>query len=874
MGEVKVLEMRALRGPNIYTRRPVIYMKLDIGPYEETPTDKIPGFLDRLRAKLPSLHEHRCSEEGPGGFFHRVELGTYFGHVVEHVALELQTLAEMDTGFGRTRTTGQRGVYNLVFSYVWEQPGRRAGELAVALVEALARERVFDLDAAILELKELRERYMLGPSTGAIVKEALDRGIPSVRLNDQSLVQLGLGVNQRRIEATVASSTSHIAVELACDKDACKQILEDAGLPVPEGTLVRSVEEARKYLEEESPRYPLAVKPYDLSKGRGATIGTRDAAETLGAVAYALEYSSAVLVERCLRGDDYRLLVINYELVAAARRTPARVVGDGRSTIAQLVERENADPRRGFGHERVLTRIDLDETSLALLRARGMTPVSVPGAGEAVLLKTTANLSTGGTADNVTDRVHPMNRYFAEHAARVLNLDIAGVDVVAPSIEEPIDQNGGGIVEVNAAPGFRMHLSPATGEPINVAAPVLDMLFPPGGGARIPIVAVTGTNGKTTTTRIIAHLFRSVGRKVGYTTTDGITVGNHTILKGDMTGPFSARVVLRDPTVDFAVLETARGGILREGLGFDYCDVGVVTNVGIDHLGLKDVDTLEEMASVKAVVVENVGTNGFSVLNAMDPLVAAMAATARGQKVFFSRDPENAVYKRHRREGGIGATVEKGVLMVNRGTIRLPIAEVYEIPITFNGRAEFNVDNCLAAALVAYVRGMQTDDIRSGLLTFTPTFAYSAGRMNLIPVKDFEVILDYCHNVSSFEAVRNFLAKVEARRRIGVVGIPGDRRDEDVLAMAAHAARSFDHFILREDQLRGREPGAVPAMVASELKRLGVPPAAIEIHLAEEAAVDRALALARKDDLVVLFADSVEAVYHRVMETKKALENR
>lgn len=873
MGDVKILDLRPLRGPNFFTRRPVIYMKLDIGPYEDKPTNMIPGFLDRLRARMPSLYEHRCSEDGPGGFFHRVEVGTWFGHVMEHVALEIQTLAEMDTGFGRTRQTKQHGIYNVVFSYIWEQCGMRAGELAVEFTEAVAQDLPFDMDAAIMDLKELRERYMLGPSTGSIVKEAMDRGIPYVRLNDQSLVQLGFGVNQKRVEATITSQTSHIAVELASDKNACKQLLADAGLPVPEGAMVESMREARNYLEREEPRYPLAVKPFDLSKGRGATIGTKDLEETLKAVDYALDYSRAVILERCLTGHDFRLLVINNHLVAAACRRPAFVVGDGAHTVQQLVEEANRDPRRGFGHERVLTQITIDQMTLDLLAAKGLTPEYVPQPGEEVVLKSTANLSTGGTAENVTAQVHPMNRYFAEQAARVLGLDIAGIDIVAPSIEEPIDENGGGIVEVNAAPGFRMHLAPSSGDPINVAAPVIDMLFPPGGGARIPIVAVTGTNGKTTTARLIAHLFKSVGHKVGFTTTDGIVIGNRVILKGDMTGPYSARVVLRDPTVDFAVLETARGGILRAGLGFDRCDIGVVLNVGIDHLGLKDVETVEEMASVKSVVVENVEVNGYSVLNAMDPLVAAMAVKARGQKVFFSTDPEHPVFRQHVREGGIGATADMGMLMITRGTLRLPIAEIYEIPITFNGRADFNVENCLASALAAYVWGMKTEDIRAGLMTFTPTYAYNQGRMNLIPVKDFEVILDYCHNVSSYEAMKKFLSRVKAKRRIGVMGVPGDRRDEDVRSMATSVSQCFDHYVLRDDHLRGRKPGEVPAIFAETLKAGGVPEGKIETVLDEVESVTRGLELARKDDLLVVFVNKVEPVYHRIMEFKKAVEN-
>lgn len=871
--DVKILELRPLRGPNIYTRRPVIYMKLDIGSYEGKPTNKIPGFLDRLKERMPSLYEHRCSEDGPGGFFHRVALGTWFGHVTEHVALELQTLAEMDTGFGRTRQTRQGGVYNIIFSYVWEQCGKRAGELAVEFTRAVAENRSFAMDAAILELKELRERYMLGPTTASIVEEAADRGIPYLRLNDLSLVQLGYGIYQQRIEASVASTTSQIAVDIACDKDACKNLLEDAGIPVPEGTLVYDTEEASEYLASFRPPYPLVVKPFNLSKGRGATIGTKNKRETLKAVRHALRYASPVIIERFLAGQDYRLLVVNYKLIAAACRVPAKVTGDGTSTIAELVERVNRDHRRGFGHERTLTRIVIDKMTLDILAQRDMTPDSVPQKGDEVFLKSTANLSTGGTAANVTDLVHPVNRYFAEQAARVLNLDIAGVDIIAPGIDTPINENGGGICEINAAPGFRMHLSPTEGDPIPVAKPVMDMIFPPGKGARIPIVAVTGSNGKTTTVRLIAHLFRNNGHNVGYTTTDGIYVGNRLIMQGDMTGPYSAKVVLRDPTVDFAVLETARGGILREGLGFDYCDVAVVTNVSEDHLGLKDVETLEELAFAKSVVPENVGYNGHCVLNAKDPLVAKMAEKARGQVVYFSLDPNNTIYRRHCRGGGTGATVINGKLTIRRGTLRLPIADIYDIPVSFNGKAVFNVENCLAAALAAYVKGMSIDSIRAGLLTFTPTFAYMPGRTNVIKVDNFQVLLDFCHNVAAYEAMAAFTCQLRAGKRIAVMGIPGDRRDKDILRMAHIAAESFDRIFIREDLLRGRKPGEVPGMIRDAILQKRGNADGVEIVLKEEKAVVKALSAASKNDLVVIFADEVEADYKTVMKMKKVIES-
>lgn len=874
MGHINILEKRAIKGPNFFTRRPVIFLRININDYEDKSTKDIPGFYDRLKNAMPSLHEHRCSEDGPGGFFHRVEVGTWIGHVIEHVALELQTLAEMDTGFGRTRSTKTKGVYTIIFSYLWVPCGIRAGEMAIDFCEAIAENKPYDLASAILELKELREEYMLGPSTGSIVKEAEERGIPFLRLNQQSLVQLGYGKYQKRIEATITSMTPHIAVELACDKSACGQMLKDAGIPVPLGKLVHSVKEALAYYKKESPDYPLVVKPNNLSKGRGATIGVKTRKELASAVKRGLLFSRDIIIEKFIEGNDYRLLVINNNLVAAAHRIPASVKGDGKSTIAKLIEKVNNDPRRGFGHERVLTRIEVESMTLSILKNKNLSLESILPNGEILYLKTTANLSTGGTAEDVTDIVHPENRAVAESASRVIGLDIAGIDIVAKSIETPISENGGGIVEINAAPGFRMHLSPATGEPQNVAKHVIDMLFPPGTGARIPIIAVTGTNGKTTTVRLLAHLFQSTGRSVGCTTTEGIFIGTKQIMKGDMTGPYSARVVLSNPTVDFAVLETARGGILRDGLGFDYCDVGVVTNIGEDHIGLKDVETIEEMAMVKSVVVENVGCNGNSVLNACNKYTVEMAKRAKGQVVFFSISPENRVYRSHVRNGGTGATVENGVLLLQRGTMRIPVVEIYEIPITFHGKAEFNVENSLCAALVAYIRGMGVEEIKRGLLTFTPNYAYIPGRTNLIQVKDYEVILDYCHNVPSYEAMKSFMSHFNDRRRVGVITCPGDRRDEDIQRMAKSASASYDHIIIREEGwLRGRKPGEVANHILCGLKESGFPESEIEIILKEEDAITKALSLAKRNNLLVFLVDETEKVYQQVIAYKKFVES-
>lgn len=857
----EILELRALRGPNIYTHRPVIYMKLRLNEWEDWSTEKIPGFYKRLRDLLPSLYEHRCSEDGPGGFFHRVEHGTWLGHVTEHIALELQTLADMDTGFGRTRSTRNRGEYHIVFSYIWEPCGLEAGRMAVAITEALARNQPVELEPQLQRLRELREEYMLGPSTRSIVDEAEHRGIPWLRLNEYSLIQLGHGKYQKRIEATITSQTSHIAVEIACDKQSTKSLLDAAGLPVPKGILVSSVEEG----DEKGPAlgFPLVVKPYDLSKGRGATIGVHDPQSLHKALEKALALSSKAIVEQYIAGRDYRFLVINGRLVAVAQRTPAHVIGDGRHTIRELVDIVNQDPKRGFGHEKVLTRIVLDEMSIEMLRARGYTPDSVPPKGETIYLKTTANLSTGGTATDVTDTVHPDNKLLAERAAKVIGLDVAGIDILAERIDIPIREVNGAIVEVNAAPGFRMHLQPTTGQPRNVATPVVDMLFPPGTQARIPIVAVTGTNGKTTTTRLTAHIFRNMGKIVGTTTTDGIYIGNTLVMEGDCTGPFSANVVLRDPTVEMAILETARGGILRAGLGFDYCDVGVVLNVSADHLGLRDIETVEEMALVKSVVIENISSNGVAILNAENSYSYDLRhRVRRGRVAYFSLNPENKGLRSLIRDGGMATTVEEGYLVIYQGPLRIPIVPVNEIPITFRGSAPFNTENALAAALIAYILDASPEDIRAGLTTFMPSYSHMPGRTNWFFVRNFEVIIDYGHNPAAYEAIASFLNQQKDKQRIGVIGCPGDRRDEDIQNMARLSAQCFDEIIIREDDWkRGRKDGEVARLIYETLRQLNYPQKNMEIITDESQALLTALKRAQPGSLVFAFIDNYKRAY-------------
>jgi cyanophycin synthetase len=859
---MRILEIKALRGPNYWSgyRKRLIVMRLDLEDFEEQPTDKIENFTARLEGVMPSLIKHGCSYQEPGGFLRRVKEGTWAGHVIEHLALELQTLAGMDTGYGRTRETSQKGVYNVVFSYIEEDAGRYAARASVKLFEDLAAGRPLDeikqmIARDVQRLREIREDVRFGPSTGAIVQEAENRDIPHLRLNTQSLVQLGYGVNQQRIQATVTARTNMIAVDLASDKDATKRLLGDMGVPVPEGYQIVDEDEIERSIERLG--FPVAIKPLDANHGKGITVGLRTLEEVRAAFPLAKKYSRRVIIEQSLTGQDFRALVVNNRLVAVAERTPAHVIGDGRHTIQELIDITNQDPRRGYGHENVLTQIDVDAQTESLLAAHGYTLETILPAGEMVRLKTTANISTGGTAIDRTDEVHPFNVSLFERIARIIGLDVAGIDVVAPDVTRPLTENGGGIIEVNAAPGFRMHLAPSDGIARNVAEHVIDMLFPPGVPSRVPVIAITGTNGKTTTTRLIAHIVKNSGLNVGFTTTEGIYIGNSLIQPGDNTGPVSAQLVLKDPTVEIAVLETARGGIIRAGLGFDRCDIGVVLNVTADHLGLKDIETIEDMARVKAVVPRAVGRSGHAVLNADDELVYAMREDTPGRVALFSMEEENPHIVEHTEDGGIACVFENGYVTLLKGKWKVRIEKVINIPLTYGGRAAFMIQNVLAATLSAYLQNVSIEDIRVGLTTFVPSVAQTPGRLNLIEMGDFTVLIDFAHNPAGMEALQRFISKFPNKTKTGVIGGTGDRRDEDLLLYGRIAAQMFTRVIVREDDdLRGRAPGESIRLVVEGIKSVN-PEMPIKEFTHAPDAINHALQHARKGELLVILADNV-----------------
>ncbi|MCL4148022.1 UNVERIFIED_CONTAM: hypothetical protein GTU68_020600 [Idotea baltica] len=859
---MKIREIRAMRGPNYWSirRHKLIVMTLDLEEYEQLPTNKINGFYVRLKEMFPDMYSHRWVEEG-----------TWMGHVIEHIALEIQTLAGMDVGFGRTRGFGEEGVYSVVFAYLEEKAGRYAAKAALRIAEALANGTEYDLEEDLQEMREHREKGRLGPSTGSIIEEAVSRGIPWIRLNKYSLCQLGYGKNQKRIQATVSSDTSSIGVEIACDKEDTKHLLEQAQIQVAKGDIVRSergLKDAIRYID-----YPVVIKPINGNHGRGITININNWEDALKGFDAARKISRSVIVEKFVVGDDYRLLVIDYKLVAAAKRTPAHIIGDGKSSIQVLIDEVNKDPRRGYGHEKVLTMIDINQMTTDILEAHGYDLTTVLEKGKVLYLKETANLSTGGTATDVTDIVHPENVFMAERIARVIGLDICGIDVMTTDISIPLSKTGGAVLEVNAGPGFRMHLAPTEGLPRNVAANVVDMLYPPGSTSRIPIVAVTGTNGKTTTTRLIAHMVKMMGHKVGYTTSDGIYIQNHMLDVGDCTGPVSAEFVLKDPTIDIAVLETARGGLLRAGLGFHHCDIAIVTNIAEDHLGIRGIDSIGQMARLKGVVPETVLPDGYAILNADDELVYDMRKGLKCNIALFSMDAKNENIKRHAKRNGLSAIYEDGHITICKGTWRMRVAKVVNIPLTFGGKANFMIQNVLPAVLTGYIRGFDLRDIKMSLESFIPSPSQTPGRLNLFEFKNFNILLDYAHNAAGMRALQNFIEKLDGKPKVGVIAGIGDRREEDNVEMGKLAAQMFDEIIIRQDKnLRGKTEEELIAMLTKGIKAID-PNKKISIFTSEKEAISSAIENAQKGSLIVMCSDVVPDALAQVLEYKEKEAN-
>jgi cyanophycin synthetase len=888
---MSVLEIGVYRGPHYFSHTPFIRIMLDLGRLEDYPSDRIPGFADKLIELLPGLERHGCSLKRRGGFIQRLREGTWIGHVAEHVAIELQNMAGIRLTRGKTRSVkGKPGVYNVMFAYADDRIGRMAGRIALELVDSLLPdelrgierlERVyelagpFDFERRLAELRRMVGRFNFGPTTQSLVDEARRRSIPVMRLDERSLIQLGTGRYQQRIRASITGRTALVAVDIAGNKDKTKQLLDDSGIPVPRGVVVRSVEDAVR--EAKRLRFPLVTKPLDGNHGRGVTIGIANEEQLRFGFEEALREAKTrdVIVEQYFAGNDHRILVVGGELIAVAERVPAQVVGDGVHSIQQLIDEVNKDPRRGRGHEKVMTQIRVDAHVREVLERSHLMVDSVPEPGQTVVLRTTANLSTGGTAVDRTNEIHPDNAEIARRAAAIVGLDIAGIDFIAPDISRSVRETGGGIIELNAAPGFRMHLEPSVGPPRDVARPVIEMLFPRGSASRVPIFAITGTNGKSTVGRMLKQVLRYTGSNVGLTSTSGVYINGVLVASGDATGPRSARIVLRDPSVDIAVLETARGGILREGLAFTDSDVGVVLNVSADHLGLKGIDTLDDLANVKSLIVETVHKGGTSVLNADDPLCVRMARRAGGRLAWFSLnggpDDMPPFLRRHIDEGGLAVVREPGfeggtIVSYQRGR-REVVIEAGAIPATLHGMATFNIANACATVAMCLAHRVPLLTIRSGMASFQSTFEQNPGRLNVHDEHGFRVILDYAHNAAGLTALGDVVRGLRHRykRSLGVLSIPGDRREEDIIEMGQIAAGIFDELFFREDPGgRGRAKGEVMELLKRGAIQGGAAPDMVHLIQTEAGATAAALLATNPGELLVITPTTVDETWRQI----------
>lgn len=870
---MNIVSSHAYQGKNVYSFKPVVKMVVDLGKYADTATKDIEGLNETLLELLPGLEKHCCSRGYEGGFVERLREGTYFAHVIEHISLEIQSLLGYDVKFGKSRESDKKGIYNIIYGYENEYAGIEAGKLAVELLNGIIADEVIDLKERLQEVKKVCIKTDYGVSTSAIVKEASKRDIPIIRIGEGSLLQLGYGKYQKRIQATLTENSSCIAVDTACNKSLTKSILREYGIPVPAGKVVKSEEEALEYCEKLG--YPVVVKPNFGSHGVGVSINLKSPQEVIEAYRIAKEYEDTVLVEKFIKGNYYRILVVGDEVVAASQRISAHVTGDGISTIRELIEKENSNPLRGEGHEKPLTKISVDKIVEQYLKKQNLTLDYIPDDGEIVYVRENDNLSTGGIAIDVTDELHEKNRDMLVQAAKIIGLDVAGVDVTTTDISKPITEIGGAVIEINAAPGIRMHHYPYKGTSRNAAKAIVDMLFPEGTPTRVPIVSVTGTNGKTTTVRMISHIIRRRGHKVGMTTTGGIYIDDKLIKYGDNTGPISAKTVLMDRSIEYAVLETARGGIINRGLGYEIADVGVVTNITEDHLGIDGINTLEQLAFVKSLVVEAVKEDGYSVLNADDPYCLSMIERIKSKVILFSLSTDNKTIKEHVENGGIAVYTDGSDIFVNKGGTEICLIDVKQIPSTMGGVLKHNISNSMAAVAASIGLGMPVDSIIKGLMTFKCDSVSNPGRFNIYEVNGAKVILDYGHNIDGYRVVIDSLLQMKTGRLIGVIGTPGDRTDSSTITIGKMCGDCFDRVYIKEDKdRRGREPGEVAALLEKGCKMGSIRPSDIFIELSEEKALEKAILEAKPGDIVIVFFEEyqplVDLIDRMTIELSKA----
>ncbi|WP_407305923.1 cyanophycin synthetase [Desulfosporosinus sp. SB140] len=867
---MEIREIQAIEGANVYCHRPIIRAIVDLQEWTERFSNELGDFRFRLVRTLPSLVEHYCSKGKPGGFLERLEEGTLIGHVIEHVTIELLTQAGQTIKYGKTMAILEEpGCYEIIFTYEAKEGAIEGFRQGFALVQTLLEQETFDVSGAVDRIRQMMDEYKLGVSTQVIVNACQERGIPVHRLNEGSLLQLGYGRNQRRIQATITDVTSSIGVDIACDKELTKKLLSEGGVPVPWGVIVKTEEEAvQAFLEMNT---TVVIKPLRGNQGKGVTLQLSNVSEVRAAFRMAQTYGEWVIVEEYISGQHFRLVVVGDRLVAAAQRIPAHVVGDGLSTIADLVDKANSDPRRGEDHEKALSKIKIDPVVLLSLSQKQMTMSSIPGPGEIVYLRDSANLSTGGIALDVTDRIHPDNAELAVYAAKLIGLDVSGVDFVIEDIESSYREKNGHIIEINAAPGIRMHHFPSVGQSRDVGKAILEQVIPAGNG-RIPIVAITGTNGKTTTTRMISKMLNDQKLQVGMTSTDGIYLKQKLWIKGDMTGPESAKIVLRHPEVQVAVLETARGGILRAGLGYDYADVAVVTNVSTDHIGQYGVETLEDIAHVKSLVAEVVMPHSYVVLNADDPNVVAMAKRTKGRVILFSTEKDNLHIRKHLGLGGTAVFVMRGMIILCQGSQSFRVCSVKQIPVTWNGKAKHNIQNSLAAVAAGWALGLSASTIRNSVQGFFSDAKNNRGRLNLYELEGVRVFVDYGHNAAGIQEVAKTLKHLKCNSLVGCITVPGDRPDELVREVARVAAQGFNRLVIREDtDLRGRKPGEIAHLLYEEAVHYGMDAKKIMIVLPEIEAFRQGLDSCLPGDTFVMFYEHIEPIeeeIHRRLEAQ------